>query len=336
MAERFSKAFSSLGPVAITHTKRLHVRGYRDVVRRVLLVANPSASGFTGGRFREVRSILGMAYEVTPVWPSGPTEAQDCATKAADDGFYAVLAMGGDGVVHHVANGLVHSQTALGIVPAGTTNVLARLLGIPMSAKKAASALTRASLQPLPVAHVATDSRTGARAEYATFAAGIGFDAEVVAKAEQRPYSKVHFGSFHYAGMIAAKIFRGYGKKPQNLRIECAGERVDAQAVFVAVHSAYSYFGKMPLRFAAADVAGLTAVAVEELTPRRATDITLRALTGRSLRKVPGVHVWSDFEKLVIEADPPSSFQADGELLGAADAIEVSPGSGLLLALTPS
>ena len=92
----------------------------------------------------------------------------------------------------------------------------------------------------------------------------------------------------------------------------------------------------MPLRFAAADVAGLTAVAVEELTPRRATDITLRALTGRSLRKVPGVHVWSDFEKLVIEADPPSSFQADGELLGAADAIEVSPGSGLLLALTPS
>ena len=111
-------------------------------MRRLLLVANPSASGFTGALFREVSSILSEAYEVTAAWPNGPDDARHSAEEAARSGYDVVVAMGGDGVVHHVGNGLVHTDTALGILPVGTTNVVARILGLPRNPKKAAQALS--------------------------------------------------------------------------------------------------------------------------------------------------------------------------------------------------
>ena len=110
-------------------------------MRRLLLIANPSASGFTGAALREVEATLGIAYEVTTAWPNSPGESRQAAADAANDGYSVVAAMGGDGVVHHVANGLAFSRTALGVIPTGTTNVVARILRIPMNAGKAATRL---------------------------------------------------------------------------------------------------------------------------------------------------------------------------------------------------
>ena len=142
-------------------------------MRRLLLVANPSASGFTGALFREVSSILSEAYEVTAAWPNGPVDAPHTAEAAARSGYDVEEAMGGDGVVHHVGNGLVHTDTALGILPVGTTNVVARILGLPRSPKKAARALATAVPERLPVAHIATENPEGARSIYALFSLGI-------------------------------------------------------------------------------------------------------------------------------------------------------------------
>ncbi len=75
-------------------------------MRRLLLIANPSASGFTGAALRDVEATLGSKYEVTTAWPNGPAESRQAAADAAADGYAVVAAMGGDGVVHHVANGL--------------------------------------------------------------------------------------------------------------------------------------------------------------------------------------------------------------------------------------
>ncbi|NIR41978.1 MAG: diacylglycerol kinase family lipid kinase, partial [Actinobacteria bacterium] len=53
--------------------------------------------------------------------PGGPDEARGVAADAATEGYDVVAAMGGDGIVHQVANGLLGGEAALGIVPAGTT-----------------------------------------------------------------------------------------------------------------------------------------------------------------------------------------------------------------------
>ena len=98
---------------------------------RIVVVANPSASQFTGGAHRTVMSVLGRVAEVESVWPETPADAEIKTAQAVENGARVVVAMGGDGIVHHVAEGLVETDAALGIIPVGTTNVIARLLGVP-------------------------------------------------------------------------------------------------------------------------------------------------------------------------------------------------------------
>lgn len=63
--------------------------------------------------------------------------ACDMAKEARDNGYYAVIAVGGDGTVNEVARSLTHSNTALGIIPCGSGNGLARHLMLPMDVRKA-------------------------------------------------------------------------------------------------------------------------------------------------------------------------------------------------------
>jgi diacylglycerol kinase family enzyme len=305
-------------------------------VRRLLLIANPSASGFTGALHREVVAGLQGAFEVVPVWPDGPIDAAGAARRASADGFDVVVAMGGDGVVHHVANGLVGTSTALGVIPAGTTNVLARILGFPSNPKRAARLLPEAEVVGLPLVHVATESRTGARSEYATFSVGIGFDAEVVAVAERRPYAKLHFGSIHYARAAAGVLFGGFRDRPANLRVEADGRRHDAVTVMVQIHSPYTYFGRVPLKVTREHLEAPAALVVERITPTVAVRLLERAMSGRPLEAVGGVELWSGFDKLVIEADPPALYQADGESLGATSTLEVTPAPDAVRVLIPA
>ena len=55
-----------------------------------------------------------------------------------------------------------------------------------------------------------------------------------------------------------------------------------------------------------------------------------RLIAGRSLDGVGGAEVWTGVAKLIVEADPPARIQADGELLGDVDAVEIAPASGYL------
>ena len=145
-----------------------------------LLIANPSASQFTGGLYREVVSALKPGFDLTTEWPISAHETGVATSEAARSGIDVVFAMGGDGVAHHVANSLVGSDTALGLIPAGTTNVLARILDVPLKPVVAAEA--SAEFRPEPTRMVRVDAETddGPRTRYATFALGIGFDADVV------------------------------------------------------------------------------------------------------------------------------------------------------------
>lgn len=304
-------------------------------MRRLLLIANPSASAFTGALHRQVVAGLGEFFEVNPVWPTTPDLARANAAEAAADGYDVVVAMGGDGVVHHVANGLANTATAMGIIPAGTTNVVARILGLPNKPAAAAAMLPSAEVTSIPLAHLTTESRAGARSEYAVFAAGIGFDADMVHIADQRPSSKLYFGSVHYARSAAAALLSRYRVRPANLRVDCDGERVDAVTLMAQVHDPYTYFGRVPMRLAPRGEPGLKVVAIESLALPRAVPMTLRAMTGKRLERVKGVHVWRNPGKVIVEADPSSRFQADGELLGSTDWLEVTPVPAGLQVLTP-
>lgn len=304
-------------------------------MRKLLLVANPSSSGFTGASFREVEAILGDGYLVTTVWPNNPAESRQAAADAANDGYSVVAAMGGDGVVHHVANGLAFTGTSLGVIPTGTTNVVARILGIPTKPGTAASRLLSGSRRLMSLAHISTESPLAARSEYAVFSLGMGLDADVVAVSDQRPAAKYHFSSLNFLAIATSQVVKKYRKKPADMLVECAGERIHASTVLVQVHDLYTYWGRVPLLLTPEPEDGPTALVIEDVSVARTIGIAARGMFRRGMDRQKGSHVFHDFEKLVVHAEPSAAFQADGELLGTADSVEITPAYDALSVMIP-
>lgn len=76
-------------------------------------------------------------YVQEVVYTERAGHAVEIAAQKAQEGIHAVIAIGGDGTINEIARSLVHTQTALGIIPCGSGNGLARHLQIPMEPKKA-------------------------------------------------------------------------------------------------------------------------------------------------------------------------------------------------------
>ena len=121
-------------------------------MRSAALIYNPTA----GAQRHEqlLGSILdalrGGGFDVEPVPTEGPGDATRLARERAGR-MEAVVAFGGDGTVREVAAGLLGTETALGIVPGGTVNVLSMSLGLPRDPLAAAKLLGRLEIQKLDV-----------------------------------------------------------------------------------------------------------------------------------------------------------------------------------------
>lgn len=86
-------------------------------------------------------------YEIVVTQYAG--HASEIASRAKDEGKDIVIAVGGDGTVNEVARAIVHSGTALGIIPCGSGNGLARHLLLPMNVKKAIEVLNECEIRAL-------------------------------------------------------------------------------------------------------------------------------------------------------------------------------------------
>lgn len=111
-------------------------------------------------------------YEIAVTQYAG--HATEIASKAKDDGVDIAVAVGGDGTVNEVARGIVHSQTALGIIPCGSGNGLARHLLLPINTRKAIEIINKCEIRDLDY---------GIINDYPFFCTcGMGFDAFVSMK----------------------------------------------------------------------------------------------------------------------------------------------------------
>lgn len=98
------------------------------------VILNPVAGGGKAGRARDrlARAFAGAGWVVEIVTTERPGHATEVAAQAARDGVERVIAVGGDGAVHEVANGLLAAGrgAVLGVVPTGTGNDFAKLTGV--------------------------------------------------------------------------------------------------------------------------------------------------------------------------------------------------------------
>src|SRR4051794_31523387 len=152
---------------------------------RVLVVSNPRATATTLRQRDVLVHALASDAKLEVEETANRGHAAALACRAMRDGFDTVVALGGDGTVNEVVNGLltdgVHPGVPrLGIVPAGSTNVVARALGLPNDPVEATSVLIDA---------MSVDRRRQiglglADDRWFVFTAGLGYDAAVVAAVE--------------------------------------------------------------------------------------------------------------------------------------------------------
>lgn len=125
---------------------------------RIRLIYNPSAGKETfKNRLADVLQILEEGgLEASCHATRGSGDATKAAKEAAEDQFDYVVACGGDGTVHEVVNGLARCERRppLGIIPVGTTNDLARALGIPFQVEQAAHLIAARHAMPLDLGRI--------------------------------------------------------------------------------------------------------------------------------------------------------------------------------------
>jgi diacylglycerol kinase family enzyme len=289
-------------------------------MERITVIANPVASQFTGGAHRDVMAELASRHEVNAVWPGAAADATAASIQAVEDGATIVVAMGGDGMVHHVAQGLVGTDTALGVVPAGTTNVVARLFDIPSKHTRAAKLIAEA---PPPrrvgTVRLVLDRGNTETVHHAVFACGLGLDAEVVRVADSDPYRKYRFGSLHYARSALGVGMTSHPSVKPHVSFTAGQRQAQGTTALVQFRSVYTYFGKIALRFNDDAPDPMSVLILERLRRRRIPKIFLSALLHRDLAAVKGFEVWPDLSEFSFEADPAVAVQADGEGLGLVD-----------------
>jgi diacylglycerol kinase family enzyme len=288
-----------------------------------VLIANPAASQFTGGMHRSAMRALGRHHDVTALWPRGPEESEALAAEAVARGTEIVVAMGGDGVVHHVAQGLVNTSAVLGIVPVGTTNVLARILGAPSKPTKAVKILGKGfNVKRVPTLRLVGRSYQAEFTRSALFSMGVGADAAVVHAAEQDPLRKRSFGSIHYARVAVRTIRKDLRKRPATVTVTAGDRQLEGIGLLAQFHDVYSYFGRRPLIIGDPDP--IAVLVIEELRLRRTLSILRAAGRGGDMGSIDGLALWEDVESFQVSSPSPVEVQADGELLAAVTELSVT------------
>ena len=110
---------------------------------KVFLIINKYAGHMAGAKAVDIviPYLIRKGYSVEYSFTDHPGHATELSSKASKDGFDLVVAVGGDGTVNEVAQGLLGSNTPMGIIPVGSGNGLARELGISMNMHQSARML---------------------------------------------------------------------------------------------------------------------------------------------------------------------------------------------------
>ncbi|MGE5381199.1 MAG: diacylglycerol/lipid kinase family protein [Methylocystaceae bacterium] len=192
------------------------------------LIVNPGAGSYSHRLLGETIAHLAAEQIYTRVYtPLTAEQATGYAASASAAGE-VVLAMGGDGTINSVINGLKPGST-LGIIPAGTVNVLAREIGV-RTPRRAWEAIVQGRVRPLTVGRV----KNADQERLFTLMVGIGIDGRVVKNV--RSEEKHLLGKGAYALALVRSL---QTRSDQRLMIGYEGGDLECDSIIVCNASLY-------------------------------------------------------------------------------------------------
>lgn len=281
-----------------------------------VLICNPRAGRVTPHVVEDVTERLATRYDLKVVTTLTRRHGIELAAQAAEEGFPTVIALGGDGHVNEVVNGMVGSSSTLAILPGGTMNVYARSLGIPRRLSASIDhllRLDRAAARPCDLG-VMDDV-------HFTFAGGCGFDAEVARLVESHLASKRRFGEPYFYWSALRILSR---RTPSSMLVDLSGTEVEVQMAVVCCGGPYAYLFGLPVRLVPSDerTESLDLVALTRLKVTSIPWYAFRATFGGSVSAHRDAVSVRGLDRVSIRAEKPFARHVDGEPLGSTDAVE--------------
>ena len=291
----------------ISTSKNQHIK--ITPVPRTCFIYNPIAGA---ERHRDMGTLIkrhfGALEEDYVVWPTERAgHAVELAAQAAREGFDVVAAVGGDGTVNEVGRGLLGTETAMGIIPQGSGNGLARHLEVPLNLAAALRRLATPEFSRIDVGTI------NGHPFFCT--TGLGFDAHI----------SQHFALAGTRGLrtylrVALREYRRY--RPTPVRLALNGESVATDCYLLAFANA-SQYGNNAYVAPQADLRdGLLEVCLIDALPAlRAVQVTL----GMALGTLPQSRAAEYFRtaEAQVTADKPLGFHVDGDYMGQATVFTV-------------
>jgi diacylglycerol kinase family enzyme len=309
---------------------------------RALVVVNPAATSTTAKMRDVLVGALASELKLDVVETTHRGHGRELGAEAAREGIDLVVSVGGDGTVNEVVNGLLADGPGphlpmLAVVPGGSTNVFSRALGRsrdPVEATAEILESVRAGRTRLVSLGTASASGTAdAPADTWTpprwfvFAAGLGFDAEVIARVEaQRAEGRRSTGPLYVREAVTAFLLGRERRRPaMTLQVPDQPALENLFLCLVSNVSPWTYLGARPVNPSpeASFDAGLDVFALGRMGSVR----MLRTLS-QTLARDPDahgrrVHREHDLEELVVTATRPLGWQVDGDYLGTATGLRV-------------
>lgn len=202
-----------------------------DGNQNIWFIINPNSG--RGRDWREYRTAIEQFLrahhlEGRIALTDAPTHATALAREAVREGAALVVAVGGDGTMNEVAQALVGSASALGLLPKGSGNGLARHLEIPRRLEEALTVLIPGVGRVEPIDTATVNGR------FFCNVMGLGFDASITARFNRLKKR----GFVRYLGAVALEFRR---RRVEPVTIECANRTWSQEALIVAVANSDQY-----------------------------------------------------------------------------------------------
>lgn len=281
--------------------------------KKVKLILNPMAD--MGRAWKTANDLRPIAQEFQGelTWSGTvyPSHAIELAKQAAQEGCDLVVAMGGDGTVHEVMNGLMqipeNKRPMLGIVPIGSGNDFAYSIGmIQKSAHALAHVLKAEKIESVDIG-LMTDEH--GRQEYFDNTLGIGFDSIVTIRSHKLPIVK---GFMMYLTAVIQTIFLNHN--PMQVQIETDTENWQTKILMLTLCNGPREGGGFMLAPDAKNNDGkMTYVAVQNVSRPMMFRLVPEFMNGTHPR-FKQIRM-GEFKKLSLTSDLPLYIHADGEIL---------------------
>ncbi len=201
----------------------------------IVLIFNPVATKASGRKIARASHFLrSKGYKAEIFFTEQKGHAESLAREAVKESPSLIIAAGGDGTFNEIVNGIAGSEIPMAILPLGTTNVLAKELGLPETVDGAMEVAVRGTPKTVSIGKISITCHSSLVTRYFLLMAGIGFDGEAVFRINETLKKISGKGAYIFSGFKTLSVFN-----PDKLILDMDGRTYTGYSVIISKVAKY-------------------------------------------------------------------------------------------------